>query len=61
MDEAQKQAIKCAYSDLVGAYEAYMRKSLSEHDWDSHFQSILDMELAFEFIEPIDMPLEDED
>lgn len=61
MDELQKQAIKCAYSDLVGAYEAYMRKELFNHDWEAHFQSILDMELAFEFIEPIDMPLEDED
>ena len=36
MDEAQKQAIKHAYSDLVGAYEAYMRKELFNHDCEAH-------------------------
>lgn len=61
MDEAQKQAIKNAYSDLVGAYESYMRKQLFDHDWEAHVETICEMELAFEFIEPVDMPEEDED
>ena len=61
MDESQKQAIKRAYSDLVGAYEAYMRKELFNHDWEAHLQTICDMELMFEFIEPVDLPEEDED
>ena len=38
-----------------------MRKELFNHDWEAHLQTICDMELMFEFIEPVDLPEEDED
>lgn len=56
MDEAQKQVIKNAYSDLVGAYESYMRKELFDHDWEAHVETIYEMKLMFKFIEPINLP-----
>lgn len=60
MTESQKQAIKNAYADLVGAYESHMHGDLAQHDWKAHLQSIVELE-TFEFIEPVDLPEVDED
>jgi hypothetical protein len=45
MTKEQEQAIKCAYSDLIGALNDY--ETFVGHDWDSHALSISDLEEAF--------------
>lgn len=62
MTKEQIQAIKCAYADLVGIYQCIVRDEqvcpeYVGHDWDAHRQSIMDLEEAFDFIEPA--PLDD--
>lgn len=56
MNETQKSVIKCAYADLVGAYQTCSDIS-SDHDWDAHRETIYEMEAAFDFIEPIDFAI----
>jgi hypothetical protein len=50
MDESQKQAIKRAYSDLVGAYEAQIAGEPFNQEWKAHLQTICELESEFEFI-----------
>lgn len=54
MTPEQKLAIKCAYADLAGAYQAVKRDmNASNHDWDAHKLSIEELEELFSFIEPV--------
>ena len=53
MTELQITTIKCAYADLVGAYQAYKSLDIHSHEWNAHLQSISEMERDFDFIEPI--------
>ncbi len=56
MNMEQILAVKCAYADLVGAYQCTADDDsidVSSHDWESHLQTIQDLEKAFNFIEPI--------
>jgi hypothetical protein len=46
MTNEQEQAIRCAYADLVGALQA-TTTNYEDHDWESHLESILDLEDAF--------------
>ena len=47
MTEAQKFAIRCAYADLLGAYQAKSMGDIHAHDWDAHLQSVTDLEELF--------------
>lgn len=47
MTDTEKQAIRCAYADLVGAYQAMQQQDYSVHDWDAHLFSIKDLESCF--------------
>jgi hypothetical protein len=47
MTDTQKHAVRCAYLDLVGAYEANQESYNYAHDWDAHLQSIDDLEELF--------------
>lgn len=59
---AQIQAIKCAYADLVGAYQARQQLDLLAHDWKEHYTAIDELEQAFDFIEPVSLeePLDED-
>lgn len=50
LTEKQILAIQCAYADLKGALDAYESQSYSEHDWESHAESIGDLEDNFQFL-----------
>lgn len=54
MTEEQIMAIKCAYADLVGALQARNQCDINVHDWDSHRETIIDLEARFPFIEPVE-------
>lgn len=43
----QGTAIKCAYADLVGAYQAMQQQDYSVHDWSAHRTTIEELEEAF--------------
>jgi len=58
VDRKQIAAIKCAYNDLVGAFQAYKDKQYCMHSWIAHKQTIEDLEDLFDFIEPVDMDKE---
>lgn len=47
MTNEQKAAIRCAYLDLLGAIQAMRQLDMHAHDWDSHEQSIEEMEKYF--------------
>lgn len=51
MTEDQKQAIKCAHADLIGAIQAYNQDDILVHNWKAHKESIIDLENAFPFLE----------
>jgi hypothetical protein len=51
LSTAQRTAIQCAFADLVGAYQAYQQSDMHVHDWDAHFQSILDLAECFDFVD----------
>lgn len=55
---AQEVAIKCAYADLVGAYQAMSQQDYSVHDWTAHRTTIEDLEDCFPDIitDPIELP-----
>lgn len=53
MTESQITAIKCAYADLVGAYQSYAKLDLQAHDWESHVLTLQDLEREFIFVEPV--------
>jgi len=52
----QITAVRCAYADLVGAYQCAIRDGNggadNGHDWKAHLASIHELEDAFDFIEP---------
>jgi len=56
MTELQITTIKCAYADLVGAYQSYNSLDIHSHDWKSHLISIKEIERDFDFI----IPMQDE-
>ncbi len=43
--------IRCAYADLVGAYQAYKSLDIHTHDWGSHLITIKEMEDNFLFLD----------
>jgi hypothetical protein len=51
MTPTQICAIKCAFADLVGAYQAHQQGDIHLHDWDAHRQSILDLAECFDFVD----------
>jgi len=53
MTDKQILALKCAYLDLVGAFEAMEQGDTWAHDWKAHSQSIIDLEQQFNFIREI--------
>jgi hypothetical protein len=53
MNDQQIQTIKCAYADLVGAYQAWQSLDIHAHDWKAHLLSIEEMERDFTFLEPV--------
>jgi hypothetical protein len=55
MTEEQKNAIRCAYADLVGALQARNQLDIEVHDWKSHLVTIEELEEAFDFIEPVEI------
>lgn len=56
----QMLAIKCAYNDLVGAFNSYKQQDIHSHDWDGVKQTIFDLEATFGFIEPAHVEGEDD-
>lgn len=50
MTEEQIIAIRCAHADLVGALQAKQQNDIHAHDWEAHYQSILDLEYHFDFL-----------
>jgi len=58
MTTEQITAIKCAYADLVGILQCHNQYETTIHDWESHLESIQDLEKQFPFIDPIPVELE---
>jgi hypothetical protein len=58
MTTEQITAIKCAYADLVGALQCFNQYETTTHDWESHLESIRDLEKQFPCIESIPVELE---
>lgn len=62
MTDKQISAIKCAYLDLVGAYQAFKQMDVHSHDWQAHINSFVELELLFpDIIEPIDVGENDDE
>ena len=61
MTKKQTLAVKCAYADLVGALQARNQHDIEVHTWDSHKQSMQDLEEAFDFIVPVTNLSEDDE
>jgi isocitrate dehydrogenase len=58
LTEEQIHAIQCAYLDLVGALQSRNLKKVrcgmpNNHGWESHKETIRQMENAFSFIRPV--------
>lgn len=47
MTSSQKLAIRCAFADLIGAYQAMKQSDIHVHDWKSHKLSIEELYEAF--------------
>ena len=47
MTKLQISIIRCAYADLLGAYQANQSQPNYDHDWDAHLHTIEEMEQAF--------------
>ena len=47
MTDKQKNALRCAYADLVGAYQAMQQQDQLVHDWGAHKISIEELEEVF--------------
>ena len=58
MTTEQITAIKCAYADLVGALQCFNQYETTIHDWESHLESIRDLEAQFPCIDAIPVELE---
>lgn len=50
MTPEQIVAIKCAYADLLGAYQAHEQLDYEVHDWKSHEVTIEELEQLFPFV-----------
>jgi hypothetical protein len=61
MTNEQITAIKCAYADLVVILQCYNQNETTIHDWESHLESIRDLEKQFPFIDEIPVELERND
>lgn len=46
-------AVNCAYADLCGALQARNQMDVEVHDWKSHKRTIIELQKAFSFIEPV--------
>jgi hypothetical protein len=53
LSTSQRCAIRCAFADLIGAYQAHQQNDMHVHDWDAHRQSILDLAECFGFNEDL--------
>jgi hypothetical protein len=51
MNDKQILAIKCAYLDLIGVYQAIQEADPQAHDWKAHQQTIEELKEAFNFLE----------
>lgn len=47
MNENKKEAVSCAYYDLLGVLEAHQNGVLDQQDWKAVWFSINDLYLAF--------------
>lgn len=47
MTKLQESIIRCAYADLLGAYQANTLQSNPNHDWDGHLETIKGLEAGF--------------
>ena len=56
MTDQQITTIKCAYADMVGAYQAYRSLDIHSHDWEAHLLSVEEMERDFPFLSPMTDP-----
>ncbi len=56
--DMESTAIKCAYADLIGAYQAMQQGDINAHDWKAHYLSICELEQTFGFIEPVKLGVE---
>jgi hypothetical protein len=50
MTITQRNAIKCAYLDLIGAKQAKEQCDIHAHDWNAHESTIEELEQAFKFL-----------
>ena len=53
MTPEQILAIKCAYLDLLGSYEAKERMDIQSHDWKSHLETIWQMREMFDCLKDL--------
>jgi len=50
MSSEQLEAIRCAYADLLGAYQAYEQSDMLAHDWKAHRLTLDEMLELFSFL-----------
>lgn len=50
MTDEQRNAVLCAYADLLGAWEAYENCEPNQHDWKAHRLTIDELREAFSFL-----------
>lgn len=51
MSNEQMMAIRCAYADLQGAYQAYEQSDVLAHDWKAHRLTLDEMLESFPFLQ----------
>ena len=54
MTKDQIMAIKCAFADLQGAYQAYEQGNMHAHDWEAHHLTIKEMAKQFDFLDALE-------
>lgn len=47
LNKKQILAIKCAFADLLGAYQVAVQQDYSTHDWRAHFKTMEELKDAF--------------
>lgn len=60
LTEDQISAIKCAFLDLVGSYNAYTKNDLYYHSWDAHKDTLGELMDAFSFLKEMDAVIEED-
>lgn len=60
LTESQIAAIKCAFLDLVGSYNAYTNNDMYYHSWDAHRETISELIEAFPFLKEEPAPIEED-